>query len=115
MRYTLHNTLTTVKVLALVLGTSFLLTPLAEAKGGKGVRRGQTVRTRVGHQPPVYAGNGLAVVALDYGSVYWDYTPGFEPGTALTPYGVIQYTPCGYGWTLPYYYMPYWGDSDGTW
>jgi hypothetical protein len=45
----------------------------------------------------------------------WSWANYPYDGVAYSPFGAIQYTPVGYGWTLPATFMPYPGGFVGEW
>jgi hypothetical protein len=105
MRSILQLTLNFTRALLVVLAAALILAAPAHAqvRGGGGARGGG-FRAPVGQQPGRPAENGALLIVPDWAFGWWNYP---YNGVAYTPYGVIQYTPCGYGWTLPGYFIPY--------
>ena len=103
-----HRTQKIAWAMVLTAAATMILAAPAHAQG-----RGRAARHNPAHptgRPPVPDAGvfELGVVAPGYGWGWWNYP---YDGTAYTPYGAIQYTQYGYGWGLPYYFIPF---SDGS-
>jgi len=108
MRLILQDTSKIARALVLVAAASLILAAPARAQGRRrAARQHSGVRAPVGHQFQAPRHYQTGVVMPDYGWSWWNYP---YDGVAYTPYGMIQYTQYGYGWGLPYYFVPF---SDG--
>jgi hypothetical protein len=113
MRWLLQHTVK----LTLATALAATLIPAARAYAQGRGRRGAGMNVSrptapVGQRPRWLGQNGWWIVMPDY---EWSWANYPYNGVAYSPFGAIQYTPCGYGWTLPAYYTPYSDGFVGEW